>query len=312
METNWNQLIELYLQDEFSKEGRIAFEEELQVNPELREELEMHQLIQSAAKRASQRTQIQQLGKSYLRNVRIKQFAIGIAIAGGVATGIIYWVQSKQHAAVTKPNQEVVAAERTEKQAETAVVKDTIIYETSLSEDNSSLIESTEGISAMEVTSSHSNASKNVRTSNPKIGVAKNEMKSPKTSDSSLKTNSTSVQSDTVFSTRPTETVLAYTNERLDGEVIQNKGSLGWTKKYDSIGKFNELYCGYALVMNDKKFGFVDRKGNLFIPLIYDEIVVTVNIQSSKNKNKRKNKTVLYIPKRSGSDVKYCEEEIPF
>ena len=55
METNWNQLIERYLQNELSDEGKSAFEQELRINPELREELEMHQLIQSAAKRASQR-----------------------------------------------------------------------------------------------------------------------------------------------------------------------------------------------------------------------------------------------------------------
>ena len=83
-----------------------------------------------------------------------------------------------------------------------------------------------------------------------------------------------------------------------------------WVQKYDSVGKFNDLYCGYALVMDNSKFGFVDPDGKIFIPLIYDRLVVTTNIKSSKQKNKRQKKKVLYIPKRSGKDVKDCDEQI--
>lgn len=65
METNWNQLIERYLNGELSAEGKLAFEQQLKENPELQKELDLHQLTQNLIKRAAIRNMVQQSGKSY-------------------------------------------------------------------------------------------------------------------------------------------------------------------------------------------------------------------------------------------------------
>lgn len=312
METNWNQLIELYLQNELSEEGRAAFEQELQLNPELREELEMHQLIQSAAKRASQRLIIKQTGQAYLRNLRIKQFAISAVVTAATTAGIIYWVQNKKQVATAKPKQETVAENKEVVQAELIPSRDTLINQPAQTGDKSSLI--------------HSSDWKTVKEDNTRIAVSFTSITSKKEVLNSknrgeLAVVETSVKDkqlaslDTVsISSKLPKQSLNYTGEKLKGKEVQdNFGNLHLSKLYDSIGQFNDLYCGYALVMNDYKFGFIDRKGNIFIPLIYDKIVVTSNIQSSRNKTRRKDQKVLYIPKRSGSEVQYCDEDVhPF
>lgn len=314
METNWNQLIERYLQNELSEEGRSAFEQELQVNPELREELELHQLIQSAAKRASQRMMVQQTGKSYFRNLRIKQFAFGLAVTIVATGGILYWIQHKKQSDVNQSNQEIAEVSAPEK--ELKKTDDPIVYQPNQAGDKSSLIQSSdwnveENANARTTVSFHTTKERNRKGK---------EMEN----DFSLKRKPVVFRIDTLTVSipdltlpTPTEVVLGKRDERSDGSIL-NSQALGssemnkitWIQMYDSVGKFNDLYCGYALVMDNAKFGFVDHKGNLFIPLIYDQIVVTVNIKSSKQKNKRqKRKRVLYIPKRSGKEVKDCEEE---
>lgn len=65
MDTNWNQLIERYLNGELSAEGKLAFEQQLKENPELQKELDLHQLTQNLIKRAAIRNMVQQSGKSY-------------------------------------------------------------------------------------------------------------------------------------------------------------------------------------------------------------------------------------------------------
>lgn len=327
METNWNQLIELYLQNELSEEGRAAFEQQLQGNPELREELEMHQLIQSAAKRASQRLVIKQTGQSYLRNLRIKQFTIGVVVTAATSVGIIYWTQNKKRPETAEPKKEFVVENKLkEVNKEMIPSGDTLINQPTQTGDKSSLIQSSDwktvGDKSSESKVSLASNKPGNKVNQPVFTANKNGKAVLTKVD--LKMNRNKLTLDTVsLVVKPTK-VLAYTNDKLEGRVIESKekettnsrrknSSLegaAWELQYDSIGHFNDLYCGYALVMDDSKFGFVDRKGNIFIPLIYDKIVVTSSIQSSKNRVRRKDKKVLYIPKRSGNEVQYCEENI--
>lgn len=304
METNWNQLIERYLQNELSEEGKTAFEQELQINPELREELEMHQLIQSAAKRASQRTMVQQTGKLYLRNLRIKQFTIGIVGTAVAVAGIIYWINTRNDK--TKPIVENASLKSSEEHTSEFTCRAyQINRQSNQTGGKSSLIQPTDWQTTGET--------------NPRFAssAGKYTVHSQEHGYYGMVTNSSEmVKGDSVPAPRPTVAVLGYANEKQRNESIENQSTnnlagrnMLWVQKYDSVGKFNDLYCGYALVMDKSKFGFVDPDGKIFIPLIYDQLVVTTNIKSSKQKNKRQKKKVLYIPKRSGKDVKDCDEQ---
>ncbi len=302
METNWNQLIERYLQNELSEEGKSAFEQELEVNPELREEMEMHQLIRSAAKRASQRTLIQQTGKLYLRNLRIKQLVLGIAGTAIVVAGIVYWINSKNNQ--TKQMTENASLKSSHENPSESAVRTDHNQQSNQPGGKSSLIQPTDWHETGET--------------NPKYAASagKHKLHSRDHVYYGLVKNSTDASADTLPAPRPTVAVLGYPKEKQpDGEPespVNNQidRNMLWVQKYDSVGKFNDLYCGYALVMDKSKFGFVDPDGKIFIPLIYDQLVVTTNIKSSKQKNKRQKKKVLYIPKRSGKDVKDCNEQI--
>ncbi len=311
METNWNQLIERYLQNELSDEGKSAFEQELRINPELREELEMHQLIQSAAKRASQRALIRQTGKSYLRNLRIKQFTIGVFVVAVTTVALVYWVQSKK-AAVTNEPKSLAAVVDTKENQEEINTQDTIINQPAQAGDKSSLIQSSDW-NAVEESRTRNKASFNSQTTKKTIGNPLS--KSGMTNAYKPVNLVTSFPVDSLIPDQiPTEVVLGYPDKESPDEVEMPFGTLKLSKQYDSIGKFNDLYCGYALVMDERKFGFIDYRGNEFIPLIYDEIVVSSNIKSSKNKRKghfgkKQKRKVLYIPKRSGKDVRDCEDE---
>ncbi|WP_300665835.1 hypothetical protein [Fluviicola sp.] len=300
METNWNQLIERYLQNELSEEGKIAFEQELAGNEALREELELHQLVQSAAKRASQRVMVQQAGKSYFRNLRIKQFTIAGILTITATVGIVYWVQNEK--TEDKSHQINQSEAIRDKQDNPALSADESTNQPNLSGDKSSLIHSSDSCSDRLTDSKISTMS------NLKKATVFNE--NQRTAENgSVKSVPGKIKADSVFQPKPTTVVLGYTEDKLHAKETETKGLPEWTKKYDSIGKFNDLYCGYALVMDKAKFGFVDNNGKVFIPLVYDQIVVTTNIKTSKQKNKRQKKKILYIPKRSGKDVKDCEEE---
>ncbi|MBC9811569.1 cytochrome c [Crocinitomicaceae bacterium CZZ-1] len=82
MENNWNQLIERYLNNEFSAEGKVAFENELAKNTDLQAELELHKLTVELLQRHSLRTLVKKSGKWY----RLKKQLVVSAIA---LTGII-------------------------------------------------------------------------------------------------------------------------------------------------------------------------------------------------------------------------------
>lgn len=299
METNWNQLMERYLQNELSEEGRIAFEQELAENAALREELELHQLVQSAAKRASQRVMVQQVGKSYFRNLRIKQFTIAGVLTIAATVGIVYWVQTKKTEDKSHQINQSEALSDQQKHSELSANAST--NQPNLSGDKSSLIHSSDSCSdgsADLKISARYHLKKGTASDLNRVAIETNSQRSV-----SMKPGV-----DTTSLPKPTTVVLGYTEDKTHDEVIETKGLPEWTRKYDSIGKFNDLYCGYALVMDKAKFGFVDNNGKVFIPLVYDQIVVTTNIKTSKQKNKRQKKKILYVPKRSGKDVKDCEE----
>ncbi len=110
MEKNWNQLIERYLNNELSAEGKTAFEAELQQNKALRKELELHQLTIEVIQRNSLRTLVKQSGKWY----HLKKMAVtGSIILGIVAilTTVIYLIaiQIKQ----SSNNQTIEGIEQT-------------------------------------------------------------------------------------------------------------------------------------------------------------------------------------------------------
>jgi hypothetical protein len=306
METNWNQLIELYLQNELSEEGRSAFEQELSINPELREELDMHQLIRSAAKRASQRNMIRQTGQAYLRNLRIKQFTVGVVVTAIAVTGIIYWTQNKNEKNNDKAEKVSLNSEKNSEELVCRAYQ--INHQPNQPGGKSSLIQPTDWQTTGENEDAEMHTQFNyLKGSNPD--------NSHTGKDDFVKTQRDAYH-DSVSLPKPTVTVLGYTNDKLKGEVIETSSKrsspegAAWILRYDSVGKFNDLYCGYALVMNKSKFGFVDPEGKIFIPIIYDQLVVTTNIKSSKQKNRRQNKKkVLYIPKRSGKNVKDCDEQ---
>lgn len=309
METNWNQLIERYLQNELSEEGRQAFEQELATNASLREELELHQLVQAAAKRASQRILVQQVGKSYFRNLRIKQFAIATVVTIATTVGVVYWMQREKTETTKKHTENSLETKQSEQAADRSLTMQSTGQPT-LSGDKRSLIHSSDScVEQAPVDLKHAARAK----SGSGINVLKNwnsEARSVSSSDVRAQRVVEENRDDSTSVQRPTTVVLGYTEEKLVGEVkaVQGKGTPEWTRNYDSIGKFNDLYCGYALVMDKAKFGFVDNNGKVFIPLVYDQIIVTTNIKSSKQKNKRSKKKILYIPKRSGKDVKDCDE----
>lgn len=88
MEANWNQLIERYLNNELSAEGKVAFETELERNAELWKELKLHQLTHELIQRSSLRRLVQQSGKWFhLKKILVKS-AIALALAGALAAAV--------------------------------------------------------------------------------------------------------------------------------------------------------------------------------------------------------------------------------
>lgn len=102
METNWNQLIERYLNNELSAEGKTAFETELQQNTELQKEFELHQLTQELIRRNSLRRLVKESGKWFhLKKILLKS-GIVLAIAGIVATAMYLALTSPESKSTEK------------------------------------------------------------------------------------------------------------------------------------------------------------------------------------------------------------------
>jgi len=106
METNWNQLIERYLNGELSPEGKAAFEGELKNNPELQKELELHQLTQTLIKRAALRDMVAKGGKTFHLKQKLIKAGLVIAVAAVVATAIVLLSGKNPNTETEQPQQE--------------------------------------------------------------------------------------------------------------------------------------------------------------------------------------------------------------
>lgn len=106
METNWNQLIERYLNNELSAEGKTAFETELKQNKELQQEFELHKLTTEIIQRDSLRTLVKESGKWFhLKKILINS-GFALVIAGVLATALylaVNWKDMSTHS--NKPEQ---------------------------------------------------------------------------------------------------------------------------------------------------------------------------------------------------------------
>ncbi len=94
MESNWNQLIERYLNNELSAEGKAAFEAELNQNTELQKEFELHKLTTELIQRNSLRRLVRQSGKWFHVKKLLIKAGIGVIIAGVLAASVyvmLHW-----------------------------------------------------------------------------------------------------------------------------------------------------------------------------------------------------------------------------
>lgn len=90
MEKNWEQLIDRYLMNELSPEGKQAFEEELNSNPSLAEAMSQQLFVMETFERKAQRNAIQQLGKSYHFKAKWKYWSLGIgSVIGAGLIGML-------------------------------------------------------------------------------------------------------------------------------------------------------------------------------------------------------------------------------
>lgn len=93
METDWNKLIELYLSGDLSVEGKEAFENELLYNSDLQLELETHQDIQAAAKRAHQRDLVLKSSANYYFYKKLNYLLIAVVVLIS-ALSLTYFLRS--------------------------------------------------------------------------------------------------------------------------------------------------------------------------------------------------------------------------
>ena len=71
-----------------------------------------------------------------------------------------------------------------------------------------------------------------------------------------------------------------------------------WKEKYDDVGLFSE---GLAWVRKDGKEGFVNKKGNIVVPLEYDYVGIFSNGKAWVEKNGKE----CFIDKEG--NVKWCD-----
>lgn len=91
MEVNWNQLIERYLNNELSAEGKLAFEAEVQRDESLRQELELHQLTRQVIQRTAYREMVMDAKKTAKINQRLRQFALVAGIFLLAVLVLVWW-----------------------------------------------------------------------------------------------------------------------------------------------------------------------------------------------------------------------------
>ncbi len=91
MEVNWNQLIERYLNNELSAEGKLAFEAEVKRDENLRQELELHQLTRQVIQRTAYREMVIDAQKTAKINLRLRQLALVAGIVLLAVLVLVWW-----------------------------------------------------------------------------------------------------------------------------------------------------------------------------------------------------------------------------
>ncbi|NVK64425.1 MAG: energy transducer TonB [Flavobacteriales bacterium] len=101
-------IIDRYLAGELSEADRIAFEQKLSTSEKLQKELQLQQLVQEAAIRASFRTDVQKAARRYRLNRIIKWGAAGLGIIA-VAFVSTLWITSSKKQMNTETEAPVIA-----------------------------------------------------------------------------------------------------------------------------------------------------------------------------------------------------------
>lgn len=106
METNWNQLIERYLNNELSAEGKQAFEAALKENQDLQKEFELHKLTTEIIQRDSLRTLVKASGKWFRLKKMLVNSGMVLVIAAVLASALYFFaILSKDTAGKTNEPQ---------------------------------------------------------------------------------------------------------------------------------------------------------------------------------------------------------------
>ncbi|MDX2362651.1 MAG: hypothetical protein QNK23_17715 [Crocinitomicaceae bacterium] len=90
MNSNITKIIDQYLAGELSPEDTKVFEERMESNPELKQEVEIQRSVMEGAERASNRTDVQKIGKKYHFTKFIKWGAISLSAALILAVSSYY------------------------------------------------------------------------------------------------------------------------------------------------------------------------------------------------------------------------------
>ncbi len=96
MEANWNVLIDRYLNNELSEEGKTAFEQELSSNTKLQVEFENTKTLREAILRKAQRKALVQLQKSVLYKKVLKVSAIVVISLSIIAATTYYFLRKEK------------------------------------------------------------------------------------------------------------------------------------------------------------------------------------------------------------------------
>ena len=105
MHPNITKIIDQYLSGELSAKDKSAFEERLNNTPELQAEVELQKSISEGAARASQRTNVQRIGKRYHFTKFLKWAGISLAV---IAAAITSYILLTTPSAVSPISQELI------------------------------------------------------------------------------------------------------------------------------------------------------------------------------------------------------------
>lgn len=119
MQLETTRIIDRYLAGELSDVERIAFEQELASSEQLQREVQLQQLIQEAAVRASFRSDVKHAARRYRLNRILKWGAAGFGIIG-IAFISTLWISSAQKTTKTEQEAPILAASLMEQLSETS------------------------------------------------------------------------------------------------------------------------------------------------------------------------------------------------